>query len=108
MIVKEHPVHITTLLPPKSNRDHLPAFGIIAKPRGIGHADELIFDDRLGGFERLRHRQAHLLWIRAVCNNQVFAVVEVVRPRWIGRVRQGHCKCISSDCLCVHQSSETS
>ncbi len=48
LVVEIHRMDVTALFAMKADRDHLTGLGIVAKAGRIRHADEFIFDDRLG------------------------------------------------------------
>jgi hypothetical protein len=69
----------------EGNRYHLAALGVVAETIRIRHADEFVLDQRFAliQFERLRHDRPQLCRIGAICDDQVFAVNEPIRARWI-------------------------
>ena len=55
------------------HRDDLTGFGVVAEAGGIGHADELVFHQRLVHLQRLGHDGAQLLRVGPVGDDQILA-----------------------------------
>src|SRR5262249_16798045 len=53
MIVQKHEVDIAAHVTANSYRDHLTGLGVVAEPRAVRHADELVLDGRLDHLEGL-------------------------------------------------------
>ena len=89
------------------HRDDLAALGIVAKAIGVRHADKFVFDQRFAfiKFERSRNDRSQLRRIGAICDDQVFAVDEAIRPRRIGRIGERHRERPPHDFLLVHFNS---
>jgi hypothetical protein len=90
MIVEKHAMGVVALATIQRHRNHLPTFRVVAESGRIRHPDEFVFDERFFDLERLRHQGAQPLRIGPVGDDQVFAVDEAIRPRWIGGRRQRH------------------
>src|SRR5262245_19629691 len=105
MIVEEHAVGIAALAPLKGHRDDLPRFRVVPETRGIGHSDELVFDQRVVYLQRLGHNGAQLLGIGTVGNDQIFAVDEAVGPDWKRRAGQRHGEGILANITFLHDGS---
>jgi hypothetical protein len=109
MIVEKHAVRIAAFAALEGHRDDLAALGVVAEARGIRHADEFEFDQRLLDLQRLGDQFAQFLRIGSVGDDEVFAIDETVRPHRIGRTRERHGKSprlhitfLHSDSCCEH------
>ncbi len=89
-VVQIHRMDVGALLALEADRDHLPGFGVVAETGRVGHADEFVFDQRLGDLERLRHHGGERLGVGAVGDDEIFAVEEAIGPRRKRRVGQRH------------------
>ncbi|ENN84967.1 hypothetical protein RHSP_58650 [Rhizobium freirei PRF 81] len=90
VVIEIHGMDIAARLSAISYRNDLPRLRVVAEAGGIGHADELVFHQRLVDFERRRHHGLQRLACRAVGDDDVFAVEEPIGSRRIGRIGQRH------------------
>src|SRR5215469_16146779 len=90
LVVEEHAMAVAALAAAKAHRNDLSGFGVVAEPDGIRHADELVLDEGLVHFERLRDDRAQFVLVRSIGDDHELAVNETVWARWIGRARQRH------------------
>jgi hypothetical protein len=76
-------VGVTAFPAAEGNGNDLPALSIVAEAVRVRHADEFVFNQRLVAVdvEGPGHYRAKLHRIRAVGNDQVFAVDETVWSR---------------------------
>jgi hypothetical protein len=65
-------------------------FGVVAETGRVGHPDELVFDDRLGDFKRLRYNSGEHFRIGAIGDDEIFAVKEAIGPGRKRGARQRH------------------
>jgi hypothetical protein len=71
-------MNVDALLSLQADRNHLPGFGVVAEAGRVRHADEFVFDDRLGDFERLRHHGGQRIRVGAIGDDEIFAVEEPI------------------------------
>src|ERR1700704_2476501 len=90
LVVQEHAVGVAAPLAPERDGDHLAGFGVVAEASRVRHADELVFDQRLGDLERLGHDGAQPLGIGPVGDDQILAIDESIRPAREGRTGERH------------------
>ena len=102
MVVQVHRERVRAGLAFVGDRDDLAAFGVIAKAGGVGHADELVGDQRFGHLERFRHHGAQLGRVGAVRDDEEFAVDEAVWAGRVGGARKRHREGGFADGLDVH------
>src|SRR5215475_11445107 len=88
--LRNHAMGVAALAALERDRDHLSALGVVAEAGRIRHADEFELDQRLVDLERLRHELAQLPRIRAVRDDEKFAMIEPIWPDRISRARQRH------------------
>src|SRR4029453_5818941 len=80
MVVEKHAMGVAALAALERDRDHLSALGVVAEAGRIRHADEFELDQRLVDLERLRNELAQLPRIRAVRDDEKFAMIEPIWP----------------------------
>ncbi len=81
LAVEIHGMGIVAPLRAEPHGDHLAALGVVAKPRRVGHADELIVDQRLIQAQGLRHHGAQLLRVGAISVDEVLGLTKRYGPR---------------------------
>jgi hypothetical protein len=90
MVVEKHAMGVAALATLERDRDHLSALGVVAESGRIRHADEFELDKRFVDLERLRNKLAQLPRIRAVRDDEKFAMIEPIWSDRISRTRQRH------------------
>jgi hypothetical protein len=102
LIIKKHAVRIAAFAAAERDRNDLAGFGVVAEPRRIGHADELVIDRVAVGQERFRHDRPEFLRIGAIGDDEVLAVGKPVGTGRIGWARQWHREGALADLVLSH------
>src|SRR5215475_5129170 len=102
--LRNHAMGVAAFAALERDRDHLSALGVVAEAGRIRHADEFELDQRLFDLERLRNELPQLAGIRAVRDDEKFAMIEPIGPDRISRTRQRHRKCPLAHFMLVHLS----
>src|SRR5215472_12947684 len=90
MVIEKHAMGVAALAALERDWDHLPALGVVAETGRVRHSDELELDERLVDLERLGNELAQLARVRAVRDDEEFAVNEPIWPDRKSRTRQRH------------------
>src|SRR6185312_9685430 len=88
-VIEEHGVAIATLLPIEPHRDDLAGLRVVAKSSRVGHANELVFDERIVPSELLGNH-GFCSRIGSIGDDQILPIDEAVRPRREGGARKRH------------------
>jgi len=105
VIVQIHRERVAARLAVVFDRNHLTAFGVVAEAGGVGHANEFVMDERLGDLQRLGHDFTKTVRIRAVRDDEEFAIDETIRAHRERGARQWHRKRFRSDIADFHADS---
>src|SRR5262249_43509935 len=90
MVVEKHAMGVAALAALERDWDHLSALGVVAEAGRIRHANEFELDQRLVDLERLGNELAPLPRIRAVRDDEKFAMIEAIWSDRKSRTRQRH------------------
>jgi hypothetical protein len=102
LVVQGHGMHLGTTPSAEMHRNHLTRLGVVAEPRGVGHADELVLDDRLVDLQRLRDHGPQRVVAGAVRHDEILALDEALQPRRKRGARHRHSECANDNLVGGH------
>ena len=105
VVVQIHRMHIAATLTVEHDRDHLPGLGVIAEPRGIRHADELVLDNRFFDLQRFGNHRPQRVGVGAVGDDEELAVHEPVGARRKRGAGERHRECGLANVVDLHARS---